>query len=78
MRRYGLEPKPPGPHLLVKVVLQQDVDLLLLLGLQLLDEEEQLPPLGPAQERRFCRGTVGQVGQRVETSRGFGEEGLAY
>lgn len=40
-------------HLVVETLQQDAVDLLLLFGLQFLDEEEDLPPLGPAQRQRL-------------------------
>lgn len=58
-------------HLVAKGLLQEAVDLLLLFGLQLLDEEEDFPPLGPAQGHRLCRRTLRQIGQRVETTGGL-------
>lgn len=58
-------------HLVAESLLQEAVDLLLLFGLQLLDEEEDLPPLSPAQGHRLCWRTLRQIGQRVETTRGL-------
>jgi len=65
-------------YLVVQAQQQDAVHLLLLFGLQLLDEEEDLPPLRPAQSRRLHRQTLRQVGQRVEAAGGLREEGLTH
>lgn len=65
-------------HLVIKALLQDAVDLLLLFGLQFLDEKEDLPPLSPVQSRQLHLQTLGQVGQRVEAARGLREERLTH
>lgn len=54
-----VSPQCRGAHLLIKAALQKVINLLLLLGLQLLYKKEQLLPLGWTQDCWFCRGTVG-------------------
>lgn len=68
-------------HLLAEVVHQKADHLPLRAGFQLLDKEEELPPLGASQRRLSVvlgrRRTLGQVGQRVEAARRLGEGALA-
>lgn len=53
----------PPINLLIQVLLQDAVDLMLLFGFQFFDEEEDLPPLCPAEGQRLHLQTLRQVWQ---------------
>ena len=63
---------------LVQVLSQDVVDLLLLLGLELLDEEEHLPPFGPAQLGALLPLVLTKVRQGVQAAWRLREERLAH